>query len=612
MSLRSASEWIRTDKGVLAVAATVFSLLGFLRGWLIWNTGVIVSDEFGYIASAWAGQSTNSILGFRDVFGEINILLFRVFGLGNIDRLTVFMPFYVSLWSFTTLVALWMTLRVLGFGFSTRTLVLFFFAATPTFLFLSAGFLSEPMALAFATLGTYFLVRCLKKPGFTHGVVYSLASVGFFWLSMHSREPYSLLIFGGFVVLLAQSVLSRGDRRKLLTFAAIFLLCGAGLTAAKDPIFIEAMSSIAFPFHQIFIQPIISAIKPPPPGPNVTITLTTLPPQVVTTTTTSVVTITGPSGPVVTTTTEVVTTTVTGTASQTAALGVPPVIQTQGILAFLGITTVPANGLYRALLLIFLAITTGYGPVGILLAGSSVFVLYEILRREDAEERLVTGLLALFFLGTLGGVVLVFVYQPSYFDVQHYSTLLRFASTSLLMFPLVLAPFFEKATRSRRAKTATVVIVLAIYAISAPTLVYFAQTNLPPSQQPFTLSPPAGFQGEGIALRGFIQSHPGWSEYVVIDGSGGLLTWIPGLSARSDVVFTNFLNDSQMEASMPNEFLVYLTPLSPPPVNQGNYNALYAIVSYALNGTRSSAAGFHAVSVVYRDAYGSLVEAARN
>jgi len=616
--------WKRNDLSVVSLVASFFCFLGFVRAWLLWNTNVIVSDEYGYIASAWQGVTANSVLGYRYAFAEVNIWLFRLLSLGNIDRVAIAYPFYIALWSFIIIVSVWSLLKLLGFRPTTIAMTVVFFAITPTFLFLSGGFFTENMALALASLGMYFLFRSLKRPSLPYGPLAAAASAVLFWVAMRSREPYSLLFLGAFLVVLGQIVAQKQDRKKLATVAVVFLIFNAAsLYVLPDPVSGETVDSVLrvgqnieallFPAH---VQPINTTSTTTITGSLGPITQTqttqtntqTSFTQTQTTQTNTQTSFTIPTGSlgrggVTTTTTQ---TNETGPSSSGGIAGQ----RTQGLLALLGIHFIPSIAVLRVALLVFVSFVTGYGPLLILLAAGALFLLYDATLGRRFKQWIPITLMVLLLIGTLGGVVLIFADNPSYFGIQHYSTLLRFANTSVLILPLLAAPFVERVTASRLARILLVSIMLVLYIGSVAFLAQVAVTNLDPFEDPLTVTPPTGVHAASVALRSYVLSHPPKSQYLVLGLGSGQQTWAPGLSARTDLVYLDYLNNSAMASTTSNQIIIYVAPDSLDSLKY-SYGTVWRLVTNSLSGNLTAVDGLRATGVVFNDDSGTMTLVSR-
>jgi len=81
-------------------------------------TGFFVSDEFGYYYNAANG----GIYGDRWFFGWLNLIIFDVFRIRSPDSFAFLLPFYLFLWSGSTIYVFYRLLKLQGFSNSTVAL----------------------------------------------------------------------------------------------------------------------------------------------------------------------------------------------------------------------------------------------------------------------------------------------------------------------------------------------------------------------------------------------------------------------------------------------------------------------------------------------------------
>jgi hypothetical protein len=454
--------------------------LGFARALHLWWTGIIISDEYGYLDSAWRGILEASVLAYRQAFAATNMGFVGLLRLDVLDRVVVALPLYTSLWSSITTLSLYLALRGLGYRGYGVVLPLLALVFTPAFLFLSLGFFSEGMSLAYASLSLYFLVRLLKG----RSILNALPAAAFIWLAMRSREPYSLLFLSLFTIPLLEAWKNLAWRRLILASIILLAVTALGVEVVRDPAANMGVQSINRSVHMMVGINLFTA-KEPAGGP-------------------------GPPA------------------------GVAERVPTQGVLAAIGVRYVPDDAGARALLLLFTALVTGYGPILPVFVAGLAYLVYQLVSRRRLRPWLPTLALVLLFLGTLGGVVLVFIGQPAYFGVRHYSTLLRFSHTSLLALPLAAAPLLHRFVGDGRRVIALAAAISLVYVPAAPLLAEAATSNLNPYENPLQtqLFPERAF---GLYLRDYLAAHPGPSPIHIIGLSPEALRWIPGLSGRPDI-----------------------------------------------------------------------------
>ena len=601
----------RFDVKVAVGLSALMLGLGAFRTWSIWTTDIFVSDEYGYISSALQGQVTNAVLGYRTMFAYTNNALFWLFNIDSIDRITALLPMYIALWNIIAVVSVWQTLRLLGYQPRVVGLTLIGFISLPAFLIPSLGFFTEGMALAFASLGVYLVVRYLKEESrFRGGVILFLAGSAF-WLAMHTREPYVLFFLGLGLIPLA-SILGGKSWKVPLVAGLVCLIVAQGVVyTVQDPIAVETQQSF-ISFGQTFgMGPFLSFLGLIPPVVTQTTTEVTTAPVITTTTTTT----TSVSGSHTTTAVSVITTTTTTTFTLTlpvtpASPAPPPApIQATGILALLGISTVPNSIVIRSLLLVVVSVLSGYGVLLILPIVGAILILFEIIVRRRLGNRPPVILLAVMFLATLAGVTLTFANDPTYFGSQHYSTLLRFASTTLLAFPLLTAPVVDRLVRNKKAVYAAIGLMVILYGLTAPSILGAAVSNLESYNNPLVFQPPQ-YAGPTVLFRNYVLAHPAGSPFVAMGLYPGLYEWTPGLSARSDVTYVSYMNGTQLASSNFTSFYLFVQPGGFSAMQQ-NYPLLASLAYNALTGNSSAVAGFRPVSTIFDDSYGLMILVSR-
>jgi hypothetical protein len=551
--------------------------LGVARAWHFWATGMVISDEYGYIWSAWRGELENALLGHRQAFALANIILFRALGLTNVDRVAVALPFYVSLWAGITFFSVWLIARELGYEERTSSLVLLAMAASPAFIFPSLGLFTEGMALAYAALGLYLLIRTVKRGG----VWSAPLSAAFFGLASRTREPYSLLFLVSFLLPLIYGVLGR---RRLILAAALMFIVLLGAFVMSDPPLNQVVNSVRRVNDMLnpgTVQPFPSQ-QPETPSGQTGGSSSGNPGQ------------TGGTGP-------------PGGQRSQGSEGAVKRPETSGLLTLVGIKEVPQGPVARALTLMALSLTVGYGPVLVVLLAGFGYMLLRLLLAREVTKWLGNLLLSLLFLGTLGGVLLVFMDYPEYFGVRHYSTLLRFTNPTLLMLPLTAAPFVSTLASSQRRMRVAVLTMASLYLLVSPYMVQAATTNLQPWENPLNPSPPP----ERVALlwiRGDILAHPDRSPAAILGISEGFLIWLPGLSGRPDVSTHPYLTPTELGQLEAKAIYVFL-PKGLEPLRE-RYPELYKVLILA--AVKGYVDGFTAHSVTLDSDNNMLVVLTRN
>jgi hypothetical protein len=286
-------------------------------------------------------------------------------------------------------------------------------------------------------------------------------------------------------------------------------------------------------------------------------------------------------------------------------------VLTGGVLAVLGITHVPEGPIDRMFLMAFLTILIGYGPLLPLLVIGLSYTLYRSLLRREFRKWLIPIMLLFTFLGTMGGVVLVFVGNPELLNFRHYSFLMRWANPTVLALPIIAAPLLEKIIRSRKKLMFVMLSFALLYAGSIPFTAQAATTMLNPQHEtPLSLEPPPAKKFP-IFLRDYILAYPGKSPWVLIGGSEDLRTWTPGLSGRNDLLLYPYMDIADLADMGLDRFFVYVPP-ERYALFRERVPILSQLVSKARSGNFTIASGFQVENIVFdKDAIGYMVRITR-
>lgn len=551
-SLFQRATCLSIDKKMLVLVLASFAALCAYRLYSFWATGFFAADEYGYYAGAIQGTT----YGGRWFVGGLNIVIFRAFGISSVDAFAIMLPFYLFLWGAFTILAFYGIMKLLGFDGRTVALSLFSSLFLVTFVLLSLGFLTEPVGLAFAMLGIYFLLRFLKSTTLRGRLILPILAALSLGAAGGSREPYNaLLAAGGLVILIGLFRRPRGKTgwKLALLSLMLFLVPAASMYLANGYATAQAPS-----IGQQLGQAILS--NPSNNVPSSTVT------SQVTTTLTKETTITNTSfSQTVTTLTRVVTSneTVTTTKSGTATTLVVPVNRTTTIVTSTTIpvvhtvitvttlttnstTTVVSGGNYpfyaRSLLLNTLAIFAGgillgWGPIAFAIGGSGFLLLASAIVRKKKITDLLVLMLALSALGSYLVVSFIFAPDPSYLSFQNYSTIIRFSDTAIpayfLLAPIVIRHFVET-----KKALGFVAVLLAFLVVAVPVYQVYASSNLGYTNgNPFSI----GYRSQAVQVRDYLAGVPnhnglalvgipyGWSFTPGIQDLG-ISLYYPGIS----------------------------------------------------------------------------------
>jgi len=521
----------------LCIVTIALSALILFRTYDFWTTGFLVSDEHEYLFEAITG----SIYGNRYFFGTVNILLFRIFRISDIDSFFFLFPVYLAFWDLLTVFVFYKILRLLEVDGRTMAVSLFSSLFMISFVLLSLGFLTETVGLAMAMLGIYFIIafaKKAKKP--SDSVKYPLLAALSLSAAMYTREPYTIFLIGGifivaFLALASARAAGAGSRRKAFGVASLAIIAFA----------IPAAVFLNWP------GTLLGEVEPAASGIGQTIVS-----PVVTNATTSIVTVPGRNVTGTTTTTTVVnsttrTITITTVSSQTTTEQVQ-----QNVLL--------NSGLVNTFWIFFGGIFLGWGPI-LFFVGITGLVLL-LLRFKRAREPLTVTIVSLCLLAFGSYLVVSYLFSgdPTYLTFAHYSTIIRFSDTATPAY-FLLAPFaFPALVRRPRVLYGFVAVLLVLSVALIPTYQSYAASNLSLQTNPYTL----GYRTPGVDLRDYVSSNAKASPFNIMGfpPSTGLPTqepafdslwWTPGGNAVQGVNIYPYLSESTFTQYHWTSFYLY-------------------------------------------------------
>ncbi|MDA4122237.1 MAG: hypothetical protein OK456_03540 [Thaumarchaeota archaeon] len=496
----------------MVVAEILVAVLAVFRFYDYWTTGFFVPDEYGYYYDGLHG----SIYAGRWFFGDLNGLVFKLLGITNVDAYSYFLAFYIFFWASATFIFVFLLLREIEQDVTTRAVTILSSFVLVSFVLLSLGFLTEPMGLALAMGGVYFIVKFFKGGSDAEFLLYPLLAVLFFGAAGATREPYDAFLIGG-VLLAAIGALSHfrkskapqakygGRRRHLLAICSILLfLVPAAIFYYEDSATSAQVSSLG---PQI-IQTVLT--NPANQGTSSTETVTS-------TSTSTYISVT------LNHTTTVTTTTVVSS--------VTTVEQPQPSYATHLIT--------NTLVIFAGGILLGWGPLafGIGLAG-----LLLVLRRAVFGRDLSYLFLLLITLIALGSYLIVsyiFGYDQSYFSFTNYSTIIRFSDTALPAFFLT-APIALGVIAKRKKGLVIYAAVIIIFLIAAvPVYQNYAASNIRyVGANPFAF----GYHTDAVLIRNYVEQNLSGQKLTIIGVPYG---WIftPGVQDLSQLSVYDYTRD---------------------------------------------------------------------
>jgi len=476
----------RRDLQALVASEIVVAALAVFRFYDYWTTGFFVPDEYGYYYNGLHGLTYAG----RWFFGDLNGLVFRFFGISNVDAYSYFLPLYIFFWTSVTFVFVYKLLCELESDVTTRTVTILSSFILISFVILSLGFLTEPMGLALAMGGIYCIVKFYRSDGGPSKLLYPLIAASLFGFAGATREPYDAFLVGGVVMVLigtwrhlrkvgAPTLERAGGRRFVLAICAILLFAGP---AAAFYLGNSATSSQLSSLGPQIAQSVIS----------------------------------NPSNAVITTTstsTETVTTTQTVTELNTTVT-TSSVVTSIVTLRHTSPSPFYGKSLLLNTLVIFVGgILLGWGPVAFLIGAIGLAALF---RRALIGRESRSGLILLAVLVALGSyfvVSYIFASDPNYFSFQNYSTIIRFSDTALPAFfltaPIALGIIAKKKGRLRWYGAAIVgflVVAVPVYQSLAASNVAYVGAN------PFAL----GYRTEAVLIRDYINQNLSGQDVTIL------------------------------------------------------------------------------------------------
>jgi len=525
------------DKKTLIVAEAAMAALAAYRFYDYWTTGFFVSDEFGYYYFALHG----GIYSDRWFVGAVNIVIFRLFGITNVDAFSYLLPFYLLFWTGLTFFIVYKLLRLLSFDERTVALSIASSFVLISFVLLSLGFLTEPVGLCMAMAGVYFLAKFMKAEKPRGALLFPFLSACFFGFAAGTREPYNAFLLGGVVIVALVALARRGESGRAGRLGQRTVIAASILVFLFTSLFFLFVPTQAY-FQQVapisgqIAQSIIS--NPVTSGRAVTSTVTAAVTEPVTVTTTVLRT----TSNVVTTAIETSITNTTSTATSTIVSG-------------------PTYPFYKEfvltnMLLIFLGgIALGWGPICLAVGVLGFFVLLRTQRQKDLTRRFMF-LAALIALGSYLVVSFIYAPDPTYFSFSNYSTLIRFSDTALPAY-FLLAPFFLAAVaRTNKRVAALGAICVAFLLVAVPVYQVYAASNFNfTSGNPFQ----AGYRTDAAQVRDYLNANLSGTALTIVGVPYGW-TFTPGVQDLHAVKVYDVAPDVQLPYVTEKNFTTLKAP----------------------------------------------------
>lgn len=528
----------QVDTKALLIVLSVTVSLSIARAVHFWVTGFFIPDEVGYWGSAMKGEYTNVVLGHRYLFGIINAALVSAFNIYDASKLALFLAFYSLIWNCLTLFMVFKILRLLDVQKRISAITIFSFVLILSYVLLSPTFLTEPVSLAFAMSGLYFLLRCVKHPR----IDLSVFSAFSFGAALFVRESYALALAGApFVILIplmtsdvsgwhskgtlgaklrniSLKVLEKGKNRKRVSYKLYPFLVSL----------VVSLTLLHYPIPQLGMQT----------TQMVTVFVTELPEGVVSSATRlqSLVSSAFPGldkTPVV-------------TLPPAASTKQPdPVDQISSIL-----NTSPKLNAFR---MVMFSLLLGYGPVLfiVLSIGFIILVRRALKRRKEALTVLPTVLI---WLLSIYGLMLPFSGE-GFFVFRHFSTLFRFSHMTIPAYVMLAPLAFSAVAKTTRSAFVVVLLLIIGTGLYIPLALPAAQSFISPhGENRLEFTP----QTDWTVIRDYVRAHPEEAPFHIVARIGAeeaFVRWTPGTNDLVGLVnFHPYLSEEEFLAKRWNYF----------------------------------------------------------
>ncbi len=480
------------DAKALAGCLASLAILCAYRFYNFWTTGFFVSDEFGYFYDALHGN----LYSDRWFVGWVNIILFKVLGITNVDAFSYLLPFYIFFWTAVTFIVFYKLLKLFEFNETTIALSLASSFILISFVLLSLGFLTEPVGLCMAMSGVYFLARLLKTRSAAGLIGFAFLACCFFGFASGTREPYEAFLIAGGLVVLAIAISKRKDAIRTRRFGGRAVLAISVLAFVIPAVFFLVVPSHAYsqqvaPISGQILQSITSnPVTSPPPATTVTSTVTV----------SNTVTVSG-------------TTTVSSTVSTITRVSTSSVPFYREFV------------LTNTLLIFFGGLVLGWGPICFAIGLAGFLIVFQrAVRRSDVNARFVL-LTSLTALGSYLIVSFIYAPDPYYFSFQDYSTVIRFSDTALPAYFLLAPLFLSLLAKSRKRMLGLAAVCIAFLLIAVPVYQVYAASNFNyTSQNPFDL----GYRSDAVILRDYFATNDSNQAFNLVGVPYGW-TFTPGV-----------------------------------------------------------------------------------
>jgi hypothetical protein len=521
-------------------------IISIFRAIHIWTTGFFVTDEYLYIDNAFK----SNIYSGRWFFGYLNIIFFRIFGIDNISKFVLFLPFYLFLWSAMALLSFYGILKAIKFNAKTIALSLFSSLFLVSFILLSAGFLTEPVGLGFSMLGIYFLVLYAKgtRISFIFPLLASLA----FAAAGGAREPYYIfLLVGGIPVLGIALTRQRHCKHATILKKGFTLFIPALLFIGSAALFLEyptpAFSGQIVPL----IADVVNLIQTPAIYINQTTSVTSTATSTFVSTATQTTSVTSTA-----TFTSVSTVTETTAVTESKSITFTNTQDNMPVARPSILEIRPIN-----LLVIFVGgLILGWGPILFAIFSIGIMILLLKIKRERTQMYWLVLQLSVIALGSYLVVSYIFSSDASYFSFANYSTILRFSDTAMPAY-FLLSPFAFSFFSGKKKYLYSIIAILLVFAILLiPVYQVYASSrvSLDLVSNPLTLD----YRTPGVLIRDYALAHTNEEPFYILGFPSIGWYWTPGSTQTNSVHLFPYLPQDEFIKHKWSNFYVWSDSLT--------------------------------------------------
>jgi hypothetical protein len=243
-----------TKLAVIVSSAFLVFLIVF-RSYYTLVTGYLLPDEAFYY-----NIFTVQGMGFSIYRPFLHLMFDAFFWEANTPlELTIMGVSFCAVWSVGCVFALYKITRNLGFNDKPSALVILSLPMFPIFTVMSVFYVTETVGLFLVLVGMYFSIAYIKSGGVKNAVLSCL----FFVLAFLAREPYLLLVYGNFLIL----IFMRREWKALAGYFTLSMIVLPIPTSINPLSIIQPIASLAFVFLPAWILHLPLSGGPQPSAP---------------------------------------------------------------------------------------------------------------------------------------------------------------------------------------------------------------------------------------------------------------------------------------------------------------------------------------------------------